>query len=403
MLPRIQILLALVTLLLHQILSLSSVSIKTLKQPSTPKKQQQQQQDVPSAINSIAFRAALKKPGSLRYLSDWRQYSQSVLEQIQHELAQNLPHPINQTATDQLTWDLGNAADDGIMPSFSNAGARAGYALGLLQSRARMLADLLQGDTVEPPFDDNNNLLFLNTTCTNRHCNLLSIGGGPGYDFLGAALVASFHNERAAFAAKAPAGYGTRNQKCTNTNLTIRATVYDYEPGWTDLVETMTRVAHSIFPTSSANNYQCHFGGRCDITLPLSTNINQCILKDTPTTDVFVCQYCVAENAAQLRRDNFVFFRNLLDLAPEGAVLVFTETTHRLWPELVAAMSGGFEVSFPFLKRGRNGVCLLVRKKQEAKILSDQHLATCKRFALHQEMNERRQQNGFVRQQKKKK
>ena len=369
------------------------------------------------ALGAIAFAASLKKPGSTRYMGDWRRYSELGVESIRSYLSTHLPHPVDEDATTALTAALGKAVDEGTMPSFEEPGARAGYALGLF-GRARLLADLLFLDTVEPVFVHRENKEKIRNLLPNgmihnnsRICNIISLGGGPGYDFVAAALVASFENECAAFAKRNSRKRTKSTLQSTRPSLSIRATVYDYESGWSDLIETVSEATRAILPNGS--QYHCHFGGRCDITLPLShsSNINTDILKNVIPADVFVCQYCVAENAAKLRLSNFEFFRELFDLAKEESVIIFTETTHRIWPELVSLIianqdemspstSSGFEVAFPFTRRGRNGVCMVLRKRVGSYI-SDEHVEMCQTFAQHQQMNDRRQVNGFVRQQKK--
>jgi len=52
-------------------------------------------------------------------------------------------------------------------------------------------------------------------------------------------------------------------------------------------------------------------------------------------TQLFICQYCVAENAVKLRQSNFIFFQQLFQTAEENSLFVFTETTHRLWPDFL--------------------------------------------------------------------
>ena len=369
------------------------------------------------SLATIAFTASLKKTGSTRYLADWRRYSELGVKAIRDHLSTNLPHPVDEDATTALTAALGKAVDEGSMPSFEEPGARAGYALGLF-GRARLLADLLFLDTVEPVFDQEENEeniwnLLPNTIIHNnsRCCNIVSLGGGPGYDFVAAALVASFQNECAAFADHKTHKRHKSTLQSTRSSLSIHATIYDYELGWSDLVETVSKATRAVLPNGS--QYHCHFGGQCDITLPLShsSNINTDISEKASTSDVLVCQYCVAENAATLRLSNFGFFRELFDLAKEESVIIFTETTHRIWPELICLLTkeenkispsknSGFQVSFPFTRRGRNGVCMVLRKRAGSSI-SDEHLEMCETFAQHQQMNDRRQQNGFVRQQRK--
>ena len=61
-----------------------------------------------------------------------------------------------------------------------------------------------------------------------------------------------------------------------------------------------------------------------------------------PPPTLFIASYVVAENARALRATRFAFFRALVARAPRGSLFVFAETTHRLWPELLAT---AFEVA----------------------------------------------------------
>jgi hypothetical protein len=79
----------------------------------------------------------------------------------------------------------------------------------------------------------------------------------------------------------------------------------------------------------------------------------------------------VAENALRLRENDFVFFRNLFRESKEGALFVFTETTHRLWSEMVdvALATTDFEVAFPRRNgRGKKGRQLILKKKTRCSI-----------------------------------
>lgn len=360
-------------------------------------------------LRSLARGWSTKTPGSTRYLRLWRRWSALCVGHIRHDLSRTLPHPIDPVAKEELDFNLGNGADLGIMPSFSDPGARSGYALNLF-CRVSLLADLLvnTGDSLPPVFaEDINHLL-----CTRAHntsettesntCRLVSIGGACGYDFVSAALVATFHSG--------------------GNNAVVKATVFDYEEGWKDLADAMSAATHAALPF---NDHSCHFGGKCDITKPMSDASNAGCLQAVKSTDLWTCQYCIAENVLQLRESNFCFFEELFRETKDGALFVFTETTHRVWPELldvVLALQNddnddnddddakeslgknkglGFEVAFPRVGgRNKTGRQMVLRKKAGA-VINEEHVALCEGFRRDSRKHERRLHKGIVRQKKK--
>jgi hypothetical protein len=297
---------------------------------------------------------------------------------------------------DRTTTTTTTATGDNL---FSDAGSRSGYALDFL-CRAQLLADLLINWDENPtmPLDFRNHvkttLIFptittrgtvryrshssITTTNTNSFggkCNLMSLGGGPGFDFTAAAIVA-LHNSG-----------GDESQ------IHVQATIFDYEEGWHDLVQSMTVATQKALlfdnHADTGNDEQveaspsmnddvttadlscaatavpngtsytvpspqeeeekktkkktpilsCSWGGKCDITKSLSDPVNALCAAAIPTTNLFTCQYCVAENAKALQQSDFIFFRDLMDAAPLGSVFVFTETTPRLWPDFYDFLS----------------------------------------------------------------
>ena len=86
---------------------------------------------------------------------------------------------------------------------------------------------------------------------------MVSLGGGPGFDYVSAALATSF------------CSYYTSSSSSTNKSSSqeqtavIKATILDYEEGWADLVQTMANSTQYILQNS---NLQCNWGGKNDIT-----------------------------------------------------------------------------------------------------------------------------------------
>ena len=218
------------------------------------------------------------------------------------------------------------------------------------------------------------------TGSSSRIVRLLSLGGGPGYDFVGAALVATFLGR-----------------------LRVEATVFDYEEDWQELVETMTDVTLDGLLMTQKNKYgehSCRWGGKCDITRPLlshpsntvlqrhlsslssssslhdnNNNNNNNVTRSSWCSDLVVCQYCIAENAVALRASQLVFFAELFRQAQPGTIFLFTETTPRVWPDFVDLLEQerivGMveEIEFPSCTgRGKSGPQLLLRKRGGADV-----------------------------------
>lgn len=70
------------------------------------------------------------------------------------------------------------------------------------------------------------------------------------------------------------------------------------------------------------------------------------------------------ENRLALRASEYVFFRDLFTQAAVGTVFVFTETTHRQWPDIlrVAGEHAQVRASFPAVDHW-NGIQLMLEKQ----------------------------------------
>ena len=211
---------------------------------------------------------------------------------------------------------------------------------------------------------------------------------GPGYDFVSAVLVSNFES------AISDAYIGT----------SIDAIIFDYEEGWSDIVDAMSLSTRAIF---SDGGHKCVWGGRCDITVPLLHRSNESCRQNTPLIDLWVCQYCVAENTTKLRQQDYVFFADLFKLAKVGALFVFTETTPRLWPDFVDLITelGGDEIEISFLGASGRGNCgpqMVLRKSKMPECgLDEKTRLMLDNFRSMNTMHERKMEKGFVRQIKK--
>jgi hypothetical protein len=222
------------------------------------------------------------------------------------------------------------------------------------------------------------------TSTTTTSCNITSLGGGPGFDFVAAALVATYNT----------AGNG---------NAKVHATIMDYEEGWQDLVEAMNVATQT---TLQQPGISCEWGGKCDITQPLTHPSNAGTLKAIPTTDLWTCQYCVSENLLLLRETQYIFFRELFEAAPVGALFLFTETTTRVWPdflELIQSDLPYMEIGFPKRTSGRSKkspqmVLCKQSPKDDACTVHPRDLELAVEFRRYLERHERKLESGWERQ-----
>jgi hypothetical protein len=353
-----------------------------------------------SELQKIVGKSALRQPGSKNYKRSWTHWLFPSVDSIRYELAQVLPDPVNEEELKDLSFSLGVAADTGEMPSFEEAGARAGYALDYF-CRARLLADLLI-DTENPTLPDfwtdaiQRNALIRNTsdhtTASNvLPCNLTSLGGGPGFDFVSAALVSSFNS----------AG-GSRN-------LTpINATILDYEVGWKSLVESMNEATRKVL--LSENTISCNWGGICDITESLYHPSNVACINVVETTSIWTCQYCVAENAKCLRESDFVFFRELFQAAAVGSLFIITETTPRLWPEFYKLLleqnkkeenNLGLKIGFPYMRGPHMVIYKSETTEEDSSVINERDIKNIRHYMQYSQNHEKLMESGWERQKSK--
>lgn len=336
-------------------------------------------------LYELSQKSSRKWFGSKGYHQAWSTWLNCATKTIRYQVSQNLAHPVDVDATKKLEWELGNAADHGQMPCFSHAGSRSGYALDFLACRVRRLARVLL--PIDATMVNDGILERLGTLLLHQdECKVTSIGGGPGYDYVAMCLVAVFLN--------------IPNSR-TRRQTRIQGIVFDYEPGWSDVVHTMEQSTNTVLSDITGNlranrstDNSCKFGGKCDITKSLNDPVNAACGTAIASTDLFVCQYCVAENAQKLRESDFVFFRNAFEQASEGTIFVVSEVTHRLWPDLVQIVEelGGFDVTFVPSRSEQ-----LVLEKKAGSRVSSQIISRCADMRLDDKRHNHKLKNGFVR------
>lgn len=162
----------------------------------------------------------------------------------------------------------------------------------------------------------------------------------------------------------------------------IHATVMDYEEGWGDLVEAMDQSTRNLLCHTDNDDgdgddeeksvlypsMSCDWGGKCDITKSIvNDSVNaRCLqlLRGDTAAKLWICQYCVAENAELLRDSDYIFLKELVQEMPDGTLLLLTEVVPRLWPEMVRMLKneGLLETTEVGFLKGYHGKQFLLRK-----------------------------------------
>jgi len=291
---------------------------------------------------ALVERSGCKVHGSPQFTKVYRHYVHRFCETIQAGLKEKIGSSIDPVASRKLEADLGEVgANRGIMPDFSNVEALRGYALRHF-GRTRLMSDLVTqsepdwlSDRISDFFQGNR----VGNSCepsSHRCINVASLGGGPGFDFLCFSALSNFVG-----------------------GPIVSTTVHEYESSWKDIVASVEQVVQDV---CNSSRYECGFDS-CDITVALNAATNERIAFSVGSTEIYTCSYVIAENAAKLSKGDFIFFRDLFSEAPQGTLFFFTETTHRLWPDIIdMARSASMRVAIPHLRSGKVGWQLALLK-----------------------------------------
>lgn len=354
-------------------------------------------------IQDLSSEAALKVSGSSSHRKLWRQYCHQFCEAVQAEIRRDYADgsqgvddacAINAAAGFRsLEVALGTGADQGTMPDFAVGGAAAlrGYSLAHF-GRVRLLGEVMT--QAEPDWlEERVAALFSRggQRLGNKaappspvsHLDLISLGGGPGYDYVSAVALSEYR--------AGPA---------------IRATVYDYETQWGSVVSSVDRATRRT--AVSDRRHGCDFSG-CDVTLPLgdidNAGVADRLTASSGETSVVACSYCLSENAVALRDRDWVFFRDLFATAGEGTVFFITDTTHRLWPELMeVAKEAGLRFTTPHVRAGKTGWQFVALKdgfRGEQYYITTEKKDLLERFTSDNKAHLRRLERGYKRNERK--
>eukprot|EP00873_Tetraselmis_striata_P045652 jgi/Tetstr1/465916/TSEL_010530.t1 len=293
--------------------------------------------------NEADQRKRRRRQGVEKPSKAWRAFREAYLRRVMDAL--ELPTPADSRAAAELEVALGDAARAGEAPSFTDPQARYGYTRSHFLARSAHIANLLmlRSPVVAP---------LRAPLVGEQSASVVSVGGGPGFDAVGIALVA-------AFAAKDAKAASTRR---------ARVLVLDNEPGWEPCVDAVATALSRVRDSSSewdivgSARTDVSFG-TADILRPLTDPANHCLAAAAPSADLFVFAHVVVENAKGLLAGNLALLRELFTVATSGAGFIFTDNTHRLWPAIADAASacGRFSVALPAV-HGKHGFSLCLRK-----------------------------------------
>jgi hypothetical protein len=413
------------------------------------------------ATNTLQHR----KRGSKNVIKAWLHWRTAAIDAIRCDLSHRL---LEETTTSQIVssssssnidndnsctsrfedlhYKLGVAADtglngDGIL--FNNAIARCGYAVNFLFSRATNLADLLidswnsKSSSSSSPSnliiemlwnddDDDDELNILSYTNNDRGSySVISLGGGPGFDYVGVALassIVSYYNPALRSNDDDDNIQQQQQQLTQNIMHRINVTVFDYEVGWQNIVTAMSDSTRHILHHST-NYVSCTWGGQCDITKSLYDPINNACQTqlinakdDSVPPALYICQYCIAENVISLRTSKYIFFHQLFDTAIVGSMFIFTEVHPRAWPDFLSLITDHCPyMHMGFSKSGRRMILrkmkcssnivdidasLLDEKMQHDDIISERDLELINKFEELDRLHEKNILSGYRRQTK---
>jgi hypothetical protein len=246
---------------------------------------------------------------------DWIDACGNTLTKFKHTLLETLPLADAEASLD-LKRALGDATRYGIMPCFNNIGALSGYIEQRFGTRSLNLLQLLFIDSVKDraPMRTWLEQSFL----TAPVCNVLSIGGGSGFEAAGLSAMMGL----------------------LGLDMKLTVTSYDVEPLW----DFSARKLHEILNKQHLQSPQLRFD-LCDILSSLYSPMNKQLLQAVPTAHMFVFSYVVVENAAALAGGSactgdkclqpFEFFVQLWSEARVGSTLVCMDSTDRHWALLL--------------------------------------------------------------------
>eukprot|EP01043_Picozoa_sp_COSAG02_P045604 COSAG02_NODE_4188_length_5646_cov_5.157202_7_plen_378_part_00 len=278
-----------------------------------------------------------------KWLKDWDRVFERSLETVPAAVVANRSlAPIDLHAGETLHMALKHVCTGGVMPDFSDSGALAHYAVENLTQRAQKTTAALLLDEVRPL------LRSLLLSPTRRTLRVVAVGGGPGFEAVGLAVLAEF----------------------LRVSVEIECLSMDIEPGWgpvlgavvggtrdlggnpcCEVVQPESLQVGDTMPEprarpgleSEPEPEQEHQGSRLTPRHRVAFVASDCLtgragpelLQAAPTMDLFTFNYCMVENAKALRANSYSYLRKVFAAAATGAVFIFMDAAYHLWQEVV--------------------------------------------------------------------
>jgi len=298
-----------------------------------------------------------------RFTLVWQQFHRLHAEKIKTRLLKKLP-AIEKKSIDELKKKLCESTNNGQMPSFANSAARSGYIASKI-NRAINIPNLFFSKSLQ-----NIRAELFAKRQTPRIVRLASIGGGPGFDVIGIDIFINY----------------------LRTNTQLLSVVYDYEEGWRGAVNALNDIM-SQSNTNSTKQPVAVFN-ICDITQNLTAKVNDHLQKHVKDYDIFAFSFVCVENYQLLKGSNYTFLDALFAEASYGSLFIFSDSTHRLWPDIYKisqCQTHALHVLVPFARSCH--YALILQKAlhtQDSKSLNEA-ISKLKIFEEHARHHERRQ------------
>lgn len=283
-----------------------------------------------------------------KWLRQWDGVFERSLEMVPMALVANRSlAPIDVQAGETLHMALKHVCTKGVMPDFSNSGALAHYAVENLTQRAQKTTAALLLDEARPLLDS---LLLSPTRPTLR---VAAVGGGPGFEAVGLAVLADFlrvtveveclsMDIEAEWGAVLAAVVGGTRDLAGNSCCEVvppealeAGDAPDQGPG----PESGSEPTPGPRPKTKQGQHAPRFTPRHRVAFVasdcLTGRAGPELLLAAPTMDLFTFNYCMVENAKALRADGYSYLRKVFAAAAAGAVFIFMDAAYHLWQEVV--------------------------------------------------------------------
>ena len=265
-----------------------------------------------------------------------------LMNKIHQSLMNRLDVSLSDVKESQWQEELTAAVELGRPGDFSsNDICLKVYTVEKLHARCRQLHHLLFNDD-EFVSKIRSLLLPVPISGAARQLNIISIGGGPGYDHVSLCLVAKFLHE-------------IQPQHTLMKRRHIRTQVFDlFDESWQPVMMTLNECLYGCLDDDDTNNrvdstsryhdtMTMHHG---DLRLSLDDINNIDLAQALEHVDVICIQFCLHENASFIKGDDHDQPRIrgvLLDIfkkSPVGTVMIITDSVNTLFPLLKRTANG---------------------------------------------------------------